>query len=72
MDGLSAAASGFAVVSLAVQLGESAVKLYDFCKACKGAPEQVEQLIEDLVLLKNIFNSIVEAQVFVSNFIEEN
>lgn len=44
MDGLSGAASVNAVVSLTVQLAESAKKLYDFWNLVDEAPDFVHEI----------------------------
>ena len=54
MDGLSAAASGFAVFSVAVQLAESFKKLCDFWKSMKDAPEDLRAISIDLKSLSNV------------------
>lgn len=54
MDGLSAAASGMAVVSLALQLGESIKQLYDFWGSVKDAPEDIRAITTDLGLLSSV------------------
>jgi hypothetical protein len=59
MDGISAAASVFAVVSLAIQLLESAIKIHDFFKRCKNASDQLDNIIADLALLQTVFRNII-------------
>ena len=54
MDGLSAAASGMAVVSLAFQLGESLKHLRDFWDSVKEAPDDIHAIQEDLGLLSAV------------------
>ena len=54
MDGLSAAASGMAVVSVAFQLGESLKHLHDFCDSVKEAPDDIHAIQEDLGLLSAV------------------
>lgn len=54
MDGLSGAASGMAVVSLAVQLGGSMKQLYDFWGSVKEAPEDVRAITTELKLLWSV------------------
>ena len=54
MDGLSAAASGMAVVSLAVQMAESFKKAHDFWSSIKDAPEDIRIISQDLRLLSSI------------------
>ena len=63
MDGLSAAASGIAVVSIAVQSAESVKKLCDFWKSIEEAPEDVQAVSIDLELLSSVLTQIAyEAQ----------
>ena len=54
MEGLSAAASGFAVFSIAVELAESFKKLCDFWKSMKDAPEDIRAISVDLKALSNV------------------
>lgn len=58
MDGLSAAASGIAVVSLAIQLAESVKKLHDFWESVKDAPKHFCAIQTDLRLLFTILEKI--------------
>ena len=58
MEGLSAAASGIAVVSVAIQLAESFKKLSDFWKAIKEAPEDIRAISVDLELLSSVLIQI--------------
>ena len=58
MDGLSSAASGFAVVSLAVRLAESVKKLCDFWKSIKNAPEDIREIAMELDLSSNVLARI--------------
>lgn len=58
MEGLSAAASGIAVVSVAVQLAESFKKLCDFWKSIKEAPENIRAISVDLELLSSVLTQI--------------
>ena len=58
MDGLSAAASGIAVVSIAIQLAESVKKLHDFWSSVKDAPDEVRAFRKDLGLLSTILSKI--------------
>lgn len=63
MDGLSAASSGIAVVSIAIQLAESFKKLHDFWKSIKEAPEDIRDISVDLELLSSVLTQIAyEAQ----------
>ena len=54
MDGLSGAASGIAVASLALQLGGSIKQLYDFWDSVKEAPDDVRTVTTDLSLLSSV------------------
>ena len=54
MEGLSAAASGIAVVSVAIQLAESFKKLSDFWKSIKEAPEDIRAISTDLDLVSSV------------------
>lgn len=58
MDGLSSAASGIAVVSLAFQLAESIIKLYDFWDTVQEAPDEVRAIVKDRKLLRAVLNDI--------------
>ena len=58
MEGLSAAASGIAVISVAVQLAESFNKLCDFWKSVKEAPEDIRGISVDLEILSNVLIQI--------------
>ena len=58
MEGLSAAASGIAVVSVAVQLAESFKKLCDFWKSIEEAPENIRAISVDLELLSSVLIQI--------------
>ena len=58
MEGLSAAASGIAVISVAVQLAESFKKLCDFWKSIKEAPEDIRAISVDLEILSNVLTQI--------------
>ena len=60
MEGLSAATSGIAVVSVAVQLAESFKKLYDFWKSIKEAPENIRAISVDLEILSNVLVQIAD------------
>lgn len=63
MEGLSVAASGIAVVSIAFQLAESVKKLCDYWNSIKEAPEDIEAISMDLELLSSILTQIAhEAQ----------
>lgn len=54
MDGLSGAASGMAVVSLALQLVGSIKQLHDFWDSVKEAPDDVHTITVDLSLLSSV------------------
>jgi hypothetical protein len=58
MDGLSVAASGMAVVSLAIQLIQATQNIRDFFKDFVGAPEEVRRLEQDLVQLASILQDV--------------
>ena len=63
MDGLSAAASAMAVVSLAFQLADTAKRLCDFWSSIKDAPEDIRTIIADLELLTSVLAEMAfEAQ----------
>ena len=63
MDGLSSAASGVAVVSVAVQMVESVKKLHEFWGSIEEAPEDVRIISMDLELLSSVLTRIAyEAQ----------
>lgn len=63
MEGLSAAASSIAVVSLAVQLADSVKKLCDFWESIKEAPSDMKEISTDLELLSGVLTDIAyEAQ----------
>ncbi|KAL9630070.1 MAG: hypothetical protein Q9164_006598, partial [Protoblastenia rupestris] len=63
MEGLTSAAGGIAVVSLAVQLAGSVNKLYDFWNSVKEAPEDIHAISMDLGLLSSVLTRIAhEAQ----------
>lgn len=54
MDGLSGAASGMAVVSLALQLSDGIKQLYDFWDSVKDAPDEIRVITTDLGLLSSV------------------
>ena len=63
MESLSAAASGIAVVSVAIQLADSVKKLHVFWCSVKEAPDDVRDIANDLVLLSAVLTQIAhEAQ----------
>ena len=68
MDGLSGAASGIAVVSLAIQLGDSVKKLCEFWASVKEAPDDVRAITADLQLLSSVLAGMAfEEQHFEPN-----
>lgn len=60
MDGLSAAASGIAVVSLAIQLVDSVREIQRFLRSIADAPEELNRLIDLLEQLELILDSIAK------------
>ncbi|PVH68362.1 hypothetical protein DL98DRAFT_631493 [Cadophora sp. DSE1049] len=48
-----------AVISLAVQLTQGLVKLYDFWGSVRDAPDEVIQMLFDLKLLENILHGLI-------------
>ncbi|MCJ1307305.1 hypothetical protein MMC25_000951 [Agyrium rufum] len=58
MEALGSTASAFAVVSLAVQLGENVRKLYEFWQSVKEAPENIQNIASDLELLSSVLSQI--------------
>lgn len=58
MDGLSAAASGIAVVSIAIQLGDSLQKASDFIESIQEAPEDIESTFSELQILSSLLQEI--------------
>jgi hypothetical protein len=58
MDGISAAASVFAVVSLAIQLAEKANELYRFWQSIDEAPDSIRAIVSDLKLLSAVLDQI--------------
>ena len=58
MEGLSATASGLAVVSVAVQLAESFKKLSDFWKSIKEAPDDIREISVELEVLSSVLIQI--------------
>ena len=58
MDGLSSAASGIAVVSLAFQLADGVKRLYEFWESVQGAPSDVRSFASDLQLLSSVLADI--------------
>jgi hypothetical protein len=63
MDGLSTGSGVLAVISLAIELGDSIKKLCDFWQAMNGASQQASFIISDLSVLASIAESIrIEAE----------
>lgn len=62
MDGLSGAASGMAVVSLALQLGGSIKQLYDFWDSVNGAPDEIRGITTDLSLLASVLTEMASEE----------
>jgi hypothetical protein len=60
MDGISGASSVLAVVSLAIQLAESAKKLYDFWKSVDEAPASIQRIVADLKLVSSVLTEIAQ------------
>jgi hypothetical protein len=58
MDGLSAAASAFGVVSLAVQLIQLTQNLRDFFNDVSGAPSEIRRLTLSLTQLDSILRDV--------------
>ncbi|KAF9700525.1 hypothetical protein EKO04_001240 [Ascochyta lentis] len=58
MEGLSAAANGLAVVSVAFQLTEACVKLYRFWESVEDAPIEIAAIKEDLRYLISVFKRV--------------
>ncbi|CZR58008.1 uncharacterized protein PAC_07898 [Phialocephala subalpina] len=58
MDGLSAAASGIAVVSLAIQLVDSVREIQRFLRSIADAPEELSRLLDLLEQLELILESV--------------
>ena len=58
MDGLSGAASGIAVVSIAIQLADSIKKLYEFWTSVQDAPEDIRAIVKELRLLSAVLDGI--------------
>lgn len=58
MEGLGAAASVIAVASIAIQLADSARKLYEFWQAIDEAPASIRAMSTDLKLLTTVLTEI--------------
>ena len=55
---LGIVASGMGIASLAIQIGDSLIKLKDFWDAVKEAPEEVKYLIEEIETLSLVLSEI--------------
>ena len=69
MDGLSAAASGIAVASLAIQLVDSVREIRRFFRTLKDAPEELDRLIdllEHMELMLDNIGKLVEPDTDIS------
>ncbi|KAI9719084.1 MAG: hypothetical protein M1812_003714 [Candelaria pacifica] len=62
MDGVSSAASGIAVASLAIQLAENVKKLYEFWQSVKDAPDDVRTCVGDLRLLSAALDNVASRE----------
>lgn len=60
MDGLSGAASLIAVVSLAIQLGESVHKFSNLLRSIRNAPKDLQGLIKNLDRLQCILAEVAQ------------
>lgn len=58
MEGLAAASSVIAVVSIAVQLADSIQKLCDFWESVQDAPEEIRGVIDDLKVLQLVVDEL--------------
>lgn len=58
MDGLSAASGCIAVISLAIQLGDSAYKLYEFFESIKNAPSNITRLRDSVNRLRIVLKEV--------------
>jgi hypothetical protein len=58
MEGLSAASSVIAVVSLAIQIGASIQKLCDFWDVVEDGPKGVRAILTDLHVVSNVLEDI--------------
>ena len=58
MDGLSAAASGIAVASLAIQLVDSVREIRRFFRTLKDAPEELHRLLDLLEHMELMLDKI--------------
>lgn len=71
MEGLSVAANGLAVVSIAVQLTESFIKLYKFWNSVEDAPQDIAAINEDLQYLISVFQRIQSTKGSVGECVAE-
>jgi hypothetical protein len=58
MDGLSAGASIFAVISLALQLTSCLKELHQFWSSIRGASDALQPIVDDLRLLSMIMSEV--------------
>lgn len=58
MDGISGAASGIAVVSLAIQLADSIKKLCEFWDSVQDAPNDIRAIVKELRLFSAVLEGI--------------
>jgi hypothetical protein len=68
MDGLSGAASVMAAVSLTIQLVGTVNTLRKFWLGIKGAPAEVQDIVDDLALLNGILSGVDRAYLLITNF----
>ena len=63
MEGISVAGTGLAVVSIALQLADTFLKLHAFWSNIAGAPSDIKDLTLDLSLMRTVLQQIAhEAQ----------
>ena len=60
MDVLSSASSAFAVVSLAIEVGDKIKKLCDFWNSIQEAPKEVRRIARDLTIISHVLEDIRE------------
>ncbi|TQN69478.1 hypothetical protein CSHISOI_06014, partial [Colletotrichum shisoi] len=58
MEVLSGVSSGFAVVSLALQLAEKVTKTHDFWRSVRGAPDELGSIAAELEFLERVYIGI--------------
>jgi hypothetical protein len=58
MAELGAAASIIGIVSLAVQVSDSILKLKSFCELVKESPEEIKYLIEEIEVLNLVLSGV--------------